>query len=134
MPDLKMRYPSTIFVDEDGAASEDTIFEFIEHVTPFIAASLDCNDYHGDPVELKPEHIDVHLMPYQGEYTRFAGAPILVEITGYDYPERMMNIHSRLIQIRDIMSAAIRGFGRYYDPNGREVAVTFIPIPDGCWV
>lgn len=132
MPDLKMRYPSTIFV-EDGVTNEDIILGFIEHVTRFVATLLDCNDYNSAPLELKPEQIDVHLMPYQGEYTRLLGAPILVEITGYDYPERMMNINDRVIQIRDVMSAAIRGYGDYYREGGGEVAVTFIPIPRGCW-
>lgn len=133
MPDLKMRYPGTIFVDEDGVTDEDTILEFIEYIAEFVAAYLDCDDYSGAPLELKPEHIDVHLMPYQSEYTRFLGAPILVEITGYDYPERMANINARLGHIRDFMSEAIRGFGDYYREGGSEVAVTFIPIKDGCW-
>lgn len=123
MPDVKVRFPIALM------NYEKTRIRFADDAASIIARELECNDYDGKPVGLEPDHIDVHLQAYKHKScdVRFKGAKMLIEITGYDYPERMSNIKQRLTSIKERL-ALLNGISDF-----DYIAITYIPIPDGCW-
>lgn len=131
MPDVKVRYPRNSL---KGSALEHSI-DFADELKHIIKTALTCEDYRGQPVILSKGEIDVHLMPYGPDQMHTTGAQFLIEITGYDFPSRMANIQERLVGIQGGITDYLRNVIRYQqDGESKIVAVTFIPISDGCYV
>lgn len=117
MPDLKIHHSGELFVDAGDKTS------FMNDAAAVVAHALDCSNYDGEGIGLLPEHIDVFLVPHRSDDVTI-GAHLVVEIIGYDYPDRMHNIRERLTTIKQ----GIR------DITGLGVSVSFIAIGEGCWV
>lgn len=133
MPKVKVEYPASLFLNHaKDDIDMDSMFAFSEDTAGFVALHLDCNDYDDHPIHLRQKDIDVRLEPYTSEYALFPGAPIQVEITGYDYPDRMQTIRDRLLAIQEAVVDLVeeRGFTR----DSKTVSVTYIPTRDGCYV
>lgn len=88
-----------------------------------VAEALDCNDYKGAPIKLGPKDIDVILVPFDQENARL-GTDMTVEVSGYDYPDRMRTIKARVTQIKEQIATE----------TSRTVSVCFFSVADGCWV
>lgn len=123
MPDVQIRYPSALIT------STEIYTQFKNNVAEAVADVLECNSYDGTPVDLEPNHIDVHMIDYdyQGFQVRFKNAKLLVQIIGYDYPDRMRNIAERLMEIKRYIALLLGISDLDY------IAITYIPIPEGCW-
>lgn len=119
MPDLKLYHPAGYF---DTPAQKQAV---MEELADTVAYFLNCDDFDGTPLEMRWNDIDVHLIPREDENIQF-GRPFLAEITGYNYPARMLNIRERLDAIK-------RSFAHTLTNEQDNVAVTYIPIPNGCW-
>lgn len=91
-------------------------------VAEIVAAALDCSDYKGAPIKLGPKDIDVILMPFDRENARL-GTDMTVEVSGYDYPDRMHTINARVIQIKEKIATE----------TNHSVSVCFFPVSEGCW-
>jgi hypothetical protein len=89
---------------------------------------------------LSPDNVDVILRSYEAEDV-IAGAIFLVEIMGYDYPDRITSIEGRLTKIARDISDIVAIF---VDPNLVDyeaeeeelgiVSIIFLPHRKGCWV
>ncbi|MDN5274613.1 MAG: hypothetical protein JWP06_514 [Candidatus Saccharibacteria bacterium] len=106
-----------------------------------VALHMEGLNYEGQHTDLIPDDVDVMLRSYEAEDV-IAGAMFLVEIMGYDYPDRMVSIEVRLRKIaRDIHEVV----GVFVDPSlvdyeGEDdedrldlVSITFLPYQRGCW-
>ena len=91
MPDVKVYMP--------GWHREDIQFttDLQRTLCEAVAKYLDCNDHEGIPLHLVADDIDVMCFAY-GDHDK-VGAQLIIEVTGYDYPDRMANIEERLLAI-----------------------------------
>lgn len=125
MPDVKARFPR-------GRMNESDKSRFMDEVTLSVARRLECLDYDGSPVMLAPDEIDVFLEPYDEGDVRL-GSVFVIEITAYDYPDRMANIQERLGAIGADLSRE-SWLGHYPLPAGmKAISLSYVPLPDGCW-
>lgn len=120
MPDLKLRYPAGHFM-----SSEDQ-FNCMERAAAAVADRLECEDYEGNMAYIGLTEIDVHFMAYQPHEARLC-TPFVVEVTGYNYPSRMADIQNRLLSIKSL-------FAKILGVRVEDISISFIPLPDGCWV
>ena len=118
MDRLTVHHPISMFVSNDEKKEAMASFASI------VASALDCRSYNGRQLELRRGDIDVILVPYEDANVQF-DTRLVVEIIGHDYPERMCDIRSRLVNINHQMS-------RLY--GDVSVSVAFIGITDGCSV
>lgn len=125
MPDIKVFYPEGM-LDAAGAKQD-----FKEDAAAVASIALDCNDYNGNPIDLEFDAIDVLLVAYAPE-DNLNGAPVRVEVAGYDYPDRMDNIQERLVHIKTSLCRKVQHCLEL-DEKVTAVTVSFIRISDGCW-
>lgn len=126
MPDVKVRHPRGM-LDATGVKE---IFKREAQLA--VAAALACYDYNSEPVNMGPDDVDIELIPYNPDDVT-AGVPVRVEVMGYNYPSRMIDIETRLARIKEALNRMVRQFLEV----GKDlptVSVSFIPMPDGCWV
>ena len=133
MPDVKVRVPHDLFDRVTEEHREEIRSVFIEMVAAAVAHHLSCLDYNNEDMALEPSHIDVHLITYDQRDVWMHGAPVLIEITGYDYPTRMEDIRERLAAIRHAVASFMVNRA-FYRREGKQASVSYVPIPDGCWV
>jgi hypothetical protein len=132
MPDVKVRIPRKLFHNVDKSRRKEVRRGFKVVVAECTARFLSCVDYELNPVILKQTDIDVHVTSYKRSEVYMYGAPVIVEITGYDYPSRMARMDDILGDIRDCLTAFLAQRANYR-PAGKMVSVCYIPIPKNCW-
>jgi hypothetical protein len=136
MPSVRVYFPRHIL---RGALNRRA---FMTDIQATVALHMEGFDYEGLPTGLSPDDVDVMLRSYEVEDV-IVGAIFLVEIMGYDYPDRMISIESRLTKIARYISDVVAVF---VDPNLVDyeaeeaeseldiVSITFLPYRKECWV
>jgi hypothetical protein len=125
MPDVKFRVPS-------GLSLARTSWQhYVLEIQEVVARNLSCRDYLGSESPIDPDGIDVFTTPYDEDSARL-GAVFFLEITGYDYPDRMATIQDRLQAICSALSISLP---RLVKPGEgiKIVSAMYYPIPEGCW-
>ena len=143
MPDVQLRFPRFMFArtgfGHGTAANDDTMADLIAAT---VAEFFDCDDYDGHPLSLTPSKVDVYMIPYNDGLMRTQGAPVFLQIIGYDYPTRMANRKDRLTSIKGVLNDFLLELNietRFvpdldYEADNDLIGVTFIPIQDDCYV
>ena len=133
MPDVKVRVPLNLFWRCKDVNHIQIRSDFVTHLAWVTAAELRCVDYESKDVNLAPTDIDVHIISYPPHDVYIHGAPVLVEISAYNYPSRMDNIQDRLAAIQRAATSFLTERA-HVKHDGKLVSVAYVPIPDGCWV
>lgn len=116
-----------LYVPQDMLAGGPFISNFVDTVAFAVARHMDGNDYDGNPLNMTPGDVDVMPFPYphQGK----TNAVILIEVAGYDYPDRMASIGQRLEAIvQDLIE-----FVSTPPVGKKKISITFIDLQDRCW-
>ena len=72
---------------------------------------------------------DVGMMIFSYEDDARIGALLIIEVFGYDYPDRMADIDERLKRILvDSIPPEMVSFAGL-----KKASISFIPLRDGCW-
>lgn len=95
-------------------------------IPEIVAEQMTCMDDDGKTNEVTPEQIDLTIFQAGTHALMDKDGRVLVEITGYGFQDRMDNIDWRIMKIAIALKEL---FG-----DATSVAVTFIPIPEKCWV
>lgn len=126
MPDVKVYHPKGAFDEgtfRDMSKVVDPRANFRHYLEEVVSEELSGTGYEGEPIQLTPISIDVLLIPYEQGDSNLNGK-ILIEIMGYDYPERMGTIRERLSKIKERIKRGVE----------QECSISFISLRDGCWV
>jgi len=134
MPDVRVCIPHTLFHGVVKDRRNEVRKAFPVNLAHAVAKALKCADSNGEPSIIDYTDIDVYVMSYKSGEVSIYGPPVLITIVGYDYPERMANIKDRLTTIQKWVTGFLTN-AAYFKADGAPLAtVSFIPIPEGCWV
>lgn len=132
MPDLKVRHPVGLFTGLDAKQN------FMQEAAFEVSIALESLNYADERLVINPDDVDVQLMPYEPEDANIR-CLVLFELAGYDFPDRMKNLSTRLLKLKAALSTRLWKFADHdmVDEAYREsrlCVVSFTPVSAQAWV